>query len=251
VHEVQALATLTTILDNIRTNVIDLPAATEANLEKWVREAQRKAESAFQWINGRVELTQATTAGSNDLIDAPALMLWPLGEPFYLTGEIGSKIDMEWLPSINDRADQYNESTDSDLRGAPRALFLVYNALGLPASIEVFPKPGDQNTIGEFSVAGEYEIHIPYHSRGVLLSGGGNQENYLTKNEDLALYIEEFASAKAMLFNHDYKNGEIMLVQAKATLKEAKKIEKRRKVPVLKWTPRRDVHAPRRQRRAV
>ncbi len=243
--------TLTTILSNIRENVVVVSSETEGRLVGWVQRAQRKAEGAFAWINGAAELTKATTAGSNTLQDAPALLLWPVGKPWYVSGALGSHIPMEWTPSLNDRAKEYIDSTNSDYRGAPRSLMLTLATSSVPGAIEVYPKPGLQNTLGDFSAAGEYEIHMPYHSRGALLSVAGTQTNYLTRNEDLATYIEEFASGKAMLFNHDYDNGNIMLLQAKATLAEAKKIEKARKVPVLEWVPRRDVGASRRQRRAV
>ena len=244
--------TRTTILARIRENVVVVSSEVEGRLNGWVQEAQRKAEKAFEWINGAEELTKDTTAGSNTLQDAPALLLWPVGDPWYISGDLGRAIPMEWLPSLKDRSKEYIDSTDSDYRGAPRALMLGLTASSeVPAAINVYPKPGLQNTIGDFSTAGEYEIHIPYHSRGALLSDGGNDTNYLTENDELALYLEEFASGKAMLFNHDYDNGNIMLLQAKATLADAKKIESARKVPVLKWFPRRDVGASRRQRRAI
>jgi len=247
-------ATLTTILDAIRENVISLPSATEGRLEEFVQQAQRKAEAAFQWINGEMEMNVSTTAGSNILQDLDRAFLWPIDDPWYVTGDVGSKVEMEWLPSISDRAKEYIDSSNSDYRSSPKALRIVRRPVtaGSPGRIEVYPRADASNTIGEFSVAGEYKIRAAYHSRGALLEVGGSiQTNYLTENEDLALYIEEWASGKAMLMNHDYENGSAMLLQAAATLKEAKKIEKKRKVPVLRWTPRRDVHASRRQRRAI
>jgi hypothetical protein len=245
-------ATLTTILDNIRGNVISLPSATEAKLEEWVQQAQRKAEGAFQWIAGEEELEVDTIAGSYSLDLTPTLFLWPIGKPWWVTGDVGRKVKMEWLPSLSDRAHEYKEIASVEYRSSPKALKLDQSTVsGKVATIRVYPAPDASNIVGTYSTAGEYEVHIPYHSRGELLEVGGNLTNYLTENPDLATYIEEWAAGKAMLYNHDYDNGNLMLLQAKATLMEAKKIEKKRKVPVLEWTPRRDVHASRRQRRAV
>ncbi len=240
--------TLTTIIDRVRENVISVPEETEDRLEGWIQEAQRRAETAFNWIAGQELWDFGTVAGTNLISDVTSFFLWPLGDPWYVTGDVGRKVELEWLPSLNDRAKDYIESTNSDHRGAPKALMLVTSSSYLPARIMVYPKPDAGNIIGEFSTAGEYAIRVPYHSRGQTLSTS-TQTNYLTENPELALFLEEWASSKAMLFNHDYDNANAMLVQAVATLKEAKKIEKKRKVPILRWTPRRDVHARRQQRR--
>ena len=54
-----------------------------------------------------------------------------------------------------------------------------------------------------------------------------------------------------MIFNHDYENGQMYLTMAQRHKQRAKRIDKRRMIQFLKLTPRRDVNASRRQRRAV
>ena len=50
-----------------------------------------------------------------------------------------------------------------------------------------------------------------------------------------------------MLFNRDLDGGNLSLLQAKDDLKTMKRIDKRGKLQFLKFTPRRDVNASRKQ----
>ena len=66
------MADLTTILQNIRDNVIDVPTATENRLEGWVQDAQLELEAARQWIGLETQHVKDTVAGTRQLDAAPS-----------------------------------------------------------------------------------------------------------------------------------------------------------------------------------
>jgi hypothetical protein len=63
--------------------------------------------------------------------------------------------------------------------------------------------------------------------------------------------LEDYASGKALLFNRDKDNAATYFVQARENLLDMKRLDKTARAKDFKFTPRRDVHASRRQRRAV
>ena len=67
----------------------------------------------------------------------------------------------------------------------------------------------------------------------------------------MQLYLQDYASGKALLFNRDYEAGQVKLMEAAAHLMREKRKDKRRKSQFMKLTPRRDVRASRRQSRAI
>ena len=243
------MANLTSILVKIRDNIVDVSSATEARLEGWVNEAQQKAEARMQWVGQDFERVVATVAGTRKLTASPTVYLVPVGDPWYLTG-IGTKVPMEWIPSRDDASKDYSEDTAISARGAPKGLLEVRGTgTGIP-DWHVYPFPDASNTLGIKSSAGEYEIHIPYHGRDPVLSVSGNQTNFFTNDVDLQLFLEMWASGKAMLFNRDLENGQVALLEAREHLLRAVRLEKRRKSQSIKFQWRRDVRASRKQRRA-
>jgi hypothetical protein len=115
----------------------------------------------------------------------------------------------------------------------------------------VYPVPDGNNPIGSWSSAGEYNLVIPYRARAEVLTAAGTITNFFTTDADQALHLEDYASAQAMLFNRDIQNAQLYLAKAAAHLLRAKRLDKLRKSQSIKITPRRDVHASRKQRRAV
>jgi len=244
------LATLPTILTKIRNNIIDVPAQTEVRLESWVNEAQLECEAAMAWVGMDTEFVVDTVAGTRKLSAVPTDWVKAVSDPWYLTGT-GKAIRMEWLPSRQDASKDYSEDTSTTARSSPKAILEVQGSASGRNDIEVYPYPDASNTTGTFSAAGEYEVHIPYHARGATLVTGGTETNFFTVDLDLQLYLEDFASGKALLFNRDYDNGQVWLLQAQRHIQRAKRLERERKSHFMKITPRRDVHASRRQRRAI
>jgi hypothetical protein len=242
------LANLTTILANIRQNVIDVPADTEARLEGWVQDAQIAAEDDYQWKMLEDEYSAETILGSR--IVAALITGWieAIGDPYYLTGD-GAAVPLEWIPSIQDAMKDYPNSVAAVDRGPPRGLLETGEASSV--IINVYPSSDQGNTLGTHSAAGEYDVRIPYRKRQATLAVTGTTENAFTRDANLRLYLEQYASGKALLFNHDTENAQIALLQAQEHLKRAKRTDKRRKSQFIRFTPRRDVHASRRQRRAV
>jgi hypothetical protein len=238
------LANLTTILAKIRKNVIDLPPDTEDGLVGWVNEAQIVAEAYHQWLGLETTLTKDTTQGSPILDAKPANWLVAIGDPFYRTGT-GLARPLEWYPSIEDL---YKENTAGLLttdQGTPKGIYETATHL------LVYPPPDANNTLGAHSAAGEYEVLVPYRARAATLSVAGTISSFFTTDPDQELHLTDYASAQAMLFNRDIQNAQLYLAKASAHLLRAKRLDKKRKAQFIKITPRRDVHASRKQRRAV
>jgi hypothetical protein len=241
---------LTTILANIRGNIIDVPSATEDRLIGWINEAQRVAEAKHQWKGLQTTWVPITTAGSNSIATAaaptvfkPADWIVAIGDPWYRTGDLGVTMRMEWLPSLQDARKDYAVDRSVNNRGDPEALLEDEDA------ITVYPVPDEGNSLGNYSAAGEYQIVIPYLKRAAVLTEGA-PTNFFTEDGDLSLYLEEYASAKAMLFNRDVDNAGVSLTMSAGHMLRAKRLDKKRRSQFIKLTPRRDVHASRRQRRA-
>ncbi len=238
------MANLSTILADIRQNVIDLPSDTEARLVGWVNEAQIVAEAHFNWKGTETSLVKATTLGVVLLDTLPTNWIVAIGDPWYRTGD-GVTVGMEWIPSEQDVFKDHTFGLLTTDRGRPIGLQET------ASSILVYPPPDANNTLGVSSAAGEYEIVIPYRKREEKLSAGGTTSNFFTTDPDLSLHIIDYASGKAMLFNRDFNNGQLFLTTAQAHLLRAKRLDKKRKSQFMKFTPRRDVFASRRQRRAI
>ncbi len=237
------MANISTILAKIRENVIDVTSETEARLESFVQEAQRELV-AHKWSFSRFTATFTTSEGIALLGAKPANWRSQDGDPFYRTGS-GSKVKMEWSPTIHDLYDQHSANTAADYRSAPASLF------ELAGNILVYPTPDASNSLGFFSADGEYQVLVPYISSHAVLAVTGTTSNPFTDDLDTALYLEEFASGKAMIFNRDFENGQMYLTMARRQFQRAKRVDKQRKIGTLRFTPRRDVYAQRKQRRAI
>ncbi len=240
--------TTTTILAKIRLQVVSLPDDTEDSLLGWIHEAQQEAET-YSWKALNKELVADTVAGTRILSAVASDWQLQVGHPYYLTGD-GKSVDMEWIPSRNDAAKDYSEDTATAARAAPKGL------LELPGTADVndllvYPFPDAGNTLGIKSSAGEYEIHVPYHATDTVLDEGSSQNNSFTRDVNLALYLTDYATGQAMIFNSDFDKANTYLLKAQGHLRRAKNIDKRKKFQNVTFTPRRDVHASRRQARAV
>jgi hypothetical protein len=243
------LANLTTILAKVRQNVIDLPGDTEDRLESWVNEAQVVAEAYHLWL-GTWSTWFAETDGTSLLVDSvtdlkekPADWLHADGDPYWRNGFSGANHFVEWAPSLQDVRRDY--SSHADATGSPKTLREEQDR------VWVYPTPDENNPIGVWSSAGEYNLVIPYRARAEVLTAAGTITNFFTTDADQALHLEDYASAQAMLFNRDIQNAQLYLAKAAAHLLRAKRLDKLRKSQSIKITPRRDVHASRKQRRAV
>jgi hypothetical protein len=127
--------------------------------------------------------------------------------------------------------------------GSPKYLFEFSNR------IHVFPASDENNVIGDFSDAGEYTIVITYRmSAEQLIYPAAN--GFFTNDANLVLFLEDYATGQAMLFNRDIENAQIYLLKSRQHLLRAKRLDKLGKGQSIRFTPRRDVYASRRQRRA-
>ena len=233
---------MTEILDRVRQNVIDVPEDTEGRLLGWLQEAQVKAEQKCNWLRGTVSQTYTTTLGSVVLAAAKsAQWIHRVGNPWYWTGS-GKAVQMEWLPTIEDFALNFGAGSAVSDRGRPRAIIEDKTAL------LVYPPPDNQNTLGPLSVAGEYQVVVTYLSRQNTLALT-QQTNFLTLDPNIALFLEHYTTAQAMIFNHD-PNSATHLVIANAHLRDAKEAWKAGPLNRLKIWPRRDVYGRRRQMRS-
>jgi hypothetical protein len=238
------LANLTSILAKMRQNVIDLPSDTEDRLVSFVNEAQVNAEDEYQFIWMRSSHIMDTAQGDTILSGLPLDWIRADGDPWFRTGD-GKRQRMEWSPSELDIAKDFTAGELVTDEGQPDTLFES------GADILVYPPPDMKNTTGAFSTAGDYSIKIPYYAREDVLVEGADEENLFTKDANMVLYLEDYASGLAMLFNHDNENGQVYLLKAKVHFNRAKKTDKRKRAQFLRLTPRRDSHASRRQRRAT
>jgi len=236
----------------MRQNIIDLPAATEARLISWVNEAQLELESYHRWLGLEATWQTITVAGSNTLVDyttsssvKPSDWLHAHGDPYWRPGAGGDDQFCEWSPSIQDVRKDYKQSAATTNRGKPRTLWEQ------SSRIYVYPTPDAENPVGTYSIAGEYNILIPYRARADVLVAGSSITNFFTADPDLALYLEDYATGQAMLFNRDFDNANVYLLKARGHALRAKRMDKQRRFQSYRHTPRRDVYASRRQSRAV
>jgi hypothetical protein len=163
------VATLAEILANIRQNIIDVPADTEARLEGWVNEAQTDAEG-HPWLGLEEEHTVDTTLGTRLLGVAPSLYEESIGRPWFLTGD-GVAVFLDWIPTLEDAMKDYNVNTASTAYDRPRGLLEVKPAsIGAPPQFHVYPLPNAANTLGVYSSAGEYEIQNRRYGDELFLS---------------------------------------------------------------------------------
>jgi hypothetical protein len=241
------VATLSTILTHIRGNVIDVPSATENRLIGWVNEAQVVAETRYNWKGLQSSWGPVTSLGNNRLattaepdVTKPDDWLVSLGNPFWRGGDGLSTHEMVWASSVLQFRKDY-PSTES--MGPPEYLYEYDNR------IMSFPASDGKNVIGDFSADGEYTVVIPYRKTATPLVGG-TSTSFFTNDANLELFLENYASAQAMIFNRDRDNGALYLAKSQADMLRAKRLDKLGKVQALQFTPRRDVFASRRQRRA-
>ena len=85
---------------------------------------------------------------------------------------------MDWIPSIGDAMKDYTLDTATSARSAPKSLHEIETASG--TAFNIYPLPDTSNTVGTYSSAGEYEIHIPYRKQASLLETGGEVTNFFT-----------------------------------------------------------------------
>lgn len=247
------MATLTDILQSIRDNIVDVPDTTELHLVEWVNEAQQEIEAAHQWLALETVWVATTLEGNNQIrqtggpspIYKPADWIVAIGDPWWRVGDTGATVKMEWLPSLHDVRKEHPQYTSTDSRGRPNGLWEQ------AAQIDVYPTPDAENELGDYSIAGEYEIIVPYRKREATLVSGGTETNFFTDTLGHQLFLQDYASGKASLFNRDIAGSQLFLSQAANHLKREKRMDKRQRLQYLRITPRRDVHASRRQRRAI
>lgn len=245
-------ATVTTILAKVRKNVVDVPADTEDGLVGWINEAQQVAEDDYNWKGLESYWIPSTAVGTNNLavpafptVRKPADWLVAIGDPYWRSGDNGVHHQMVWGSSFLQLRKDYPQSNDVGYRGRPALLYENIN------SISVYPASDGDNTIGSFSADGEYDVIIPYRRSEPVLTATTPQTNFFTEDVNLALHLTDYCSGQALLFNSDFDKANTYLLKAQGHLLRAKRLDKRGKAQSIKFTPRRDVYASRRQPRAV
>lgn len=219
-------------------------------MQGWIDEAHEVADAHHRWLGLEFSHIFTTVAGTS-LYDAPADWMEGIGEPWYFTGP-GAAKRVEWIPSTRDARKDHSASVAIEDRGRPVGIQEIYAASGAsPYRFQIYPIPDQSNTTGTYSALGDYQLEIPYRRKAPALVADSVLENFYTEVPNLALFLTDYASGKAMLFNRDFENGQTYLLMARAHLVRETQLDKRRRTRDIKITPRRDVHASRRQRRAI
>ena len=96
----------------------------------------------------------------------------------------GATMPLEWVPSGQDAAQIYPAYSATSARGAPKGLretkTLFY----------VYPVADAENSIGDDSAAGEYQISIPYRKKEIVLVAGAFEDsNAFTNDPSFQCYL--------------------------------------------------------------
>lgn len=170
------MATFQNIQDRVKTILIDLPAATLAEIPTLVNIALRDLQSKHNfWVMRKLQ-TANTAAATRNLVATPSDFKEYRLNPYY-TENSGAVVRMEFAKSLRQLQGMFMV-TDT---GTPKYIRRgeASDDLGT-SSLEVWPLSNSQSDYTA-APAGEYRITIPYWRFLPELSGSGDT-NWFTNN---------------------------------------------------------------------
>lgn len=245
-------------VDDIETaalqNIIHLPQVLLDRVRGWTNQGQARLEDKFDfqemiyfWNGDATNLTGATlSVGNVALATAGGINLDSVArwgnylhvaeiEPYYIDGASGDHVRMRWLETTQQRDLLYQGEANATPPvpdyvkiGAPEYLYeAVANDQTNPSLFNVYPASDQQNEVGDFSTAGEYQIRFSLVRRFATLTNT-TKKNWVTANA--ADFLEYWISFRGLHFNRDYEAGNTYLALARDALNTLMRKEKRKKV---------------------
>lgn len=191
------MATFTDIQNRVKTRLIDLPAATLAEVPSLVNQAMRELQSRHNFWIMQKNMAANTTAATRTLAATPSDFKEFRLEPFY-TENTGYIVPMDTAKSRR----EINSIYETDDTGPPS-----YILRGEPSddagasSLEVWPLSDGQSDYSA-APAGEYRVTMPYWRYLPALAGGGDT-NWFTAHPIGELYLINAATALGFMVNWD------------------------------------------------
>lgn len=191
------MATFIDIRNRVTTRLIDLPAATLAEVPSLVNQALRELQSRHNFWVMQKKLTANTTAATRALAATPSDFKEFRLDPFY-TENTGYIVPMKFAKSSR----ELNGLFEPDDTGMPEYILRSDPTDDAGASsIEVWPL---SNTNSDYTSApsGEYRVTVPYWRYLPALVADGDT-NWFTNNLIGELYLVNAATALAFMINWD------------------------------------------------
>jgi hypothetical protein len=191
------MATFIDIKNRVRTRLIDLPAATLAEVPTLVNDALRELQDRHNFWVMQKTLTANTTADTRILAATPSDFKDFRLEPYY-TDSVGTIVEM----SVASSKRQVQGFFEADAEGLPQFILRGEPTTDAGASsLEVWPLSDSQS---DYTVApaGEYRISVPYWKYLPALSADGDT-NWFTLNEQGVQYLINKATALGFAVNWD------------------------------------------------
>lgn len=228
------MATFKQLQDRVKARIIDLPAATVAEVPLFVNKAIRDAQERH---NFRImEASQEFVTTPNDHALGTILDLKEIREKPWLRIGDGGTLEIEWGASHSDIVRMY-ATTDTTDAGRPETIFQASIDDDGVASFEVYPYP-DTNSL---HLDGNYRVNIPYwrYLPNLVVE---TDTNWFTNFGDEFVFLQ--ATARAFESNFDEARADRYFARATIEFQKLVKIDKRSRLPrSLVLVPRRDVHA--------
>jgi hypothetical protein len=191
------MATFTDIQNRVKTRLIDLPAATLAEVPTLVNQALRELQSRHNFWVMQKNLQANTAAITRTLASTPSDFKEFRLEPFY-TQSVGKAVPMEFAKSRR----QVNGLFENDDTSEPQYILQSEPTNDAGASnLEVWPLSNSQSDYVS-APAGEYRITVPYWRYLPVLSGG-TDTNWFTNNVLGEQYLVDKATSLGFFINWD------------------------------------------------
>ena len=191
------MATFTDIQNRVKTRLIDLPAATLAEVPSLVNQALRELQSRHNFWVMQKKLAANTAAITRTLATTPSDFKEFRLEPYY-TEYTGYVVPMAVAKSSR----ELNGLFETDDTGPPSYILRSDPSDDLGAStLEVWPLSESQSDYTG-APAGEYRVTVPYWRYLPALSAGGDA-NWFTNNLIGELYLVNAATALGFMINWD------------------------------------------------
>ena len=221
------------IVDAVEFNLMDASASSEvaARVVEFLARAQVELEDTkFSPAQYAVQIF-ATTNGFTALGVRPADWIGvridadesPIVAPHYLTGA-GDVVYLQapfFTDDLTHARAKYGYVGSGTGVGAPQ--LLVDDA----GAFYVYPIPDLGNSIGAFSIAGEYSVRVPYWKR--LTAFDGTTANWFTLNCDY--YLEWSATAHGLIANRDLSAAATYVSAAAGELERLRSVARESRSP--------------------
>lgn len=191
------MATFQNIQDRVKTRLIDLPAATLAEVPTLVNQALRELQSRHNFWVMQKKLSANTAAATRTLAATPSDFKEFRLEPFY-TESSGKVVPMAVAKSSR----QLEALFETDDKGPPSFIFRgePSNDAGA-SSMELWPLSDSQSDYTA-APAKEYRVTVPYFRYLPALSAGSDT-NWFTDHPIGEIYLVNAATALGFMVNWD------------------------------------------------